>query len=129
MTVPDTRLKLRRFIIVPQATHRRYLTSAAAADAGGGEAYWPSTADCVSRSPQMCSNVAVSTHMAWHFSHSMSPVSPICASRMRPKHAEHRAFLSPPPVRARLAPHDGQYTAPSNISPKHLGQLTVASVE
>jgi hypothetical protein len=46
---------------------------------------------------------------------------------MRPKHAEHRAFLSPPAVRARRAPQDGQYAAPSNIGAKHLGQLTVAS--
>ncbi|HYT75196.1 MAG TPA: hypothetical protein VEL79_10645, partial [Vicinamibacterales bacterium] len=69
-----------------------------------------------------------SIHMAWHFSHSMSPVGPIRTSRITPKHAEQRARRSPAPVRTRRAPHDGQYAAPSNISAKHFGQLTVASV-
>jgi hypothetical protein len=47
---------------------------------------------------------------------------------MTPKHAGQRALRSLPAVRARLAPHDGQYGSPSNISAKHFGQLTLASV-
>jgi hypothetical protein len=47
---------------------------------------------------------------------------------MIPKHAGQRALRSPAAVLARRAPHDGQYTDPSNMSAKHFGQLTVASV-
>jgi hypothetical protein len=66
--------------------------------------------------------------MAWHFPHSINPVSPIWTSLIMPKQVEHRAFRSPPAVLARRAPQDGQYAAPSNIRAKHFGQLTVASV-
>jgi len=47
---------------------------------------------------------------------------------MTPRQAGHGAVTGDPGVLARRAPHDGQYTAPSNIRAKQDGQLTVARV-
>jgi hypothetical protein len=55
-------------------------------------------------------------------------VSPSCTSRIVPRHDGHGAWRSDPAVRVRRAPHDGQYTAPSNINAKQDGQLMVARV-
>jgi len=46
---------------------------------------------------------------------------------MVPRQDGHGACAGAPEVRARRVPHDGQYAAPSNISAKQAGQLTVAS--
>jgi len=44
-----------------------------------------------------------------------------------PRHDGQGACAGAPDARARRAPHDGQYAAPSNIRAKQAGQLTVAS--
>jgi hypothetical protein len=46
---------------------------------------------------------------------------------MAPRHAGHGVETGPASTRALRAPHCGQNAVPWNISPKHCGQLIVAS--
>src|SRR6476646_5346907 len=94
---------------------------------GDGDHCW-STVVCVAWSAQMCSKVAVSTHKPWQRSHSISAVSPTSTSRITPLQAAQRVVRTAAvSVRARRAPHFGQYTEPANITAKQAGQLTAAS--
>ena len=54
-------------------------------------------------------------------------MSPTVTRRSVSRHAGHAAGVASASARARRAPQWGQNAAPSNISAKHYGQLTVAS--
>jgi hypothetical protein len=73
------------------------------------------------------SKTSASIQTPSHLPHSSSNVAPIssrCNAALQPG---HRAAASCCSDRAARAPHLGQNFAPWNISPKHDGQLMVAS--
>ena len=85
------------------------------------------TAACASRSAHSFSKPSASSQIPSQPSHSNSVAEPTSTRASVFRQAGQAPAGSPPARRSRRAPQCGQYAAPSNNSPKHEGQLTVAS--
>src|SRR5687767_12261118 len=85
------------------------------------------TAAWVSRSAQIRSKSAASTHTPSHFAHSRRGAPPTVTLSIPTPQAGHFMEVLPAAARSRLAPHVWQYAAVSNINAKQEGQLIVAN--